>query len=185
MMGVDVDVDVDMDVDMVVALKLPLRELAVPIGSVSGTLGTGHNTGHNTVDDNDEADVAGIQLKVAHPSIEGGVVGLRLVRLADASGGVLDPGPVYDPSSDNSTHHRHDHDHDHDTGHKHDSAAILHWNVSAYERSYIDSLKLFRVGQAGGLSRDCVTRLGDHQFFLCTYSERTRPADHSSATVYQ
>lgn len=145
MMGADVDVD--MDVDVVVALKLPLRELAVPVGSVSGTLGTGHNTGHNTGDDNDEGpgNDDGIQLKVAHPSIEGGVVGLRLVRLADASGGVLDPSPVHDPSSDNSTHHRHGYDHD--TGH--DSAAILHWNVSAFERSYVDSLKLFRVGQAG------------------------------------
>lgn len=182
MMGVDVDVDVDvdMDVDMVVALKLPLRELAVPVGSVSGTLGAGHNTGHNTSNDNnDGGNDDGMQLKVAHPSIEGGVVGLRL----DASGGVLGPGPVHDPSSDNSTHHCHgyDHDHDHDTGH--DSAAILHWNVSAFERSYIDSLKLFRVGQAGGLSRDCVTRLGDHQFFLCAYSERTRAANHSSTTV--
>lgn len=139
MMGADVDVDVDMDMDMVVALKLPLRELAVPVGSVSGTLGTGYNTGHNTGDDNDEGpgNDDGMQLKVAHPSIEGGVVGLRLVRLADASGGVLDPGPDYDT------------DHDHDTGHKHDSAAILHWNVSAFERSYVDSLKLFRVGQAG------------------------------------
>lgn len=150
MMGADVDagVDVDMEVDVDVALKLPLHELAVPVGSVSGTLGTGHNTGHNTGDDNDEADVAGMQLKVAHPSIEGGVVGLRLVRLADASDGALDPGPVYDPSSDNSTHHRHDHDHDHDTGH--DSAAILHWNVSAFERSYVDEISLFCMGQAGG-----------------------------------
>lgn len=151
MMGVDVDVDVDMDmdVDVDVALKLPLRELAVPVGSVSGTLGTGHNTGHNTGDDNGEADVAGMQLKVAHPSIEGGVVGLRLVRLADASGGVLDHSPVHDPSSDHNTNH--------DTGHGYDSAAILHWNVSAFERSYVDSLKLFRVGQAGETNRPLIS----------------------------
>lgn len=128
MMGADVDVD------MVVALKLPLRGLAVPVGSVSGTLGTGYNTGHNTGDDNDEGpgNDDGIQLKVAHPSIEGGVVGLRLVRLA-ATGGLLEPSP----SSE--------HDTNHDTGHGHDSAAILHWNVSAFERSYVDSLKLFCV----------------------------------------
>lgn len=127
MMGADVDVDVD----MVVALKLPLRELAVPVGSVSGTLGTGYNTGHNTGDDNDDGGPGnddGIQLKVAHPSIEGGVVGLRLVRLADVDGG----GP---PTPDHDTDH----------GHGHDSAAILHWNVSAFERSYDDSLKLFCV----------------------------------------
>lgn len=129
---------VDVDVDMVVALKLPLRELAVPVGSVSGTLGTGYNTSNNTGDDNDEGpgNDDGIQLKVAHPSIEGGVVGLRLVRLADAFG---TPEPSFAPSPD------HDTDHDHDTGHGYDSAAILHWNVSAFERSYVDSLKLFCV----------------------------------------
>lgn len=133
MMGADVDVDVDVGV----ALKLPLRELAVPVGSVSGTLGTGYNTGHNTGDDNDEGpgNDDGIQLKVAHPSIEGGVVGLRLVRLADTSDAALDRSPDDDHSSD--------HDTKHDTGH--DSAAILHWNVSAFERSYVDSLKLFCV----------------------------------------
>lgn len=127
------------DVDVVVALKLPLRGLAVPVGSVSGTLGTGYNTGHNTGDDNDEGpgNDDGIQLKVAHPSIEGGVVGLRLVRLANVDGGLLEPSP----SSE--------HDTNHDTGHGYDSAAILHWNVSAFERSYVDSLKLFCVGQAG------------------------------------
>lgn len=144
----------NVDMDMDVALKLPLHELAVPVGSVSGTLGTGYNTGHNTGDDNDEGpgNADGIQLKVAHPSIEGGVVGLRLVRLADASGGVLDPGPVHDPSSDNSTHHRHgpDYDHDSNSEHAHDSAAILHWNVSAFERSYVDEISLFCMGQAGG-----------------------------------
>lgn len=121
------------DVDVGVALKLPLRELAVPVGSVSGTLGTGYNTGHNTGDDNDEGpgNDDGIQLKVAHPSIEGGVVGLRLERVADVDGG----GPP-----------THDHDTGHGHGHGHDSAAILHWNVSAFERSYVDSLKLFCVG---------------------------------------
>lgn len=113
------------DVDVGVALKLPLRGLAVPVGSVSGTLGTGYNTGHNTGDDNnDGGNDGGIQLKVAHPSIEGGVVGLRLVRLAGVDGG----GP---PTPDH--------------GHGHDSPAILHWNVSAFERSYVDSLKLFCV----------------------------------------
>lgn len=135
MMGADADVDVD----MVVALKLPLRGLAVPVGFVSGTLGTGYNTGHNTGDDNDggPGNDDGIQLKVAHPSIEGGVVGLRLVRVANVDGGVLDPGPDYD------TDHLTGHGYDYDTGH--DSAAILHWNVSAFERSYVDSLKLFCV----------------------------------------
>lgn len=126
MMGADADVDVD----MVVALKLPLRGLAVPVGSVSGTLGTGYNTGHNTGDDNnDGGNDGGIQLKVAHSSIEGGVVGLRLVRLAGVDGGPPTP----------------DHDTGHGHGHGHDSAAVLHWNVSAFERSYVDSLKLFCV----------------------------------------
>lgn len=123
------------DVDVGVALKLPLRGLAVPVGSVSGTLGTGYNTSNNTGDDNDEGpgNDDGIQLKVAHPSIEGGVVGLRLVRLANVDGGLLEPSP----SSE--------HDTNHDIDHGHDSAAILHWNVSAFERSYVDSLKLFCV----------------------------------------
>lgn len=132
MMGADVNVDVD----MVVALKLPLRGLAVPVGSVSGTLGTGYSIGNNTSNDNNDGGPGsdgGIQLKVAHPSIEGGVVGLRLVRLADATGGLLEPSP----SSE--------HDTNHDTGHGYDSAAILHWNVSAFEWSYVDSLKLFYV----------------------------------------
>lgn len=127
MMGADADVDVD----MVVALKLPLRGLAVPVGSVSGTLGTGYNTSNNTGNDNnDGGNDDGIQLKVAHPSIEGGVVGLRLERLAD-----VDSAPDHGP----------DHDTGHGHGHGHDSAAILHWNVSAFERSYVDSLKLFCV----------------------------------------
>lgn len=118
------------DVDVGVALKLPLRGLAVPVGSVSGTLGTGYNIGVNTSNDNNVGgNDDGIQLKVAHPSIEGGVVGLRLVRLADVDGG----GP---PTPDHGPDH----------GHGHDSAAVLHWNVSAFERSYVDSLKLFCVG---------------------------------------
>lgn len=121
------------DVDVGVALKLPLRGLAVPVGSVSGTLGTGYSIGNNTTS-NDGGNDNGIQLKVAHPSIEGGVVGLRLVRLAG-----VDSAPDHGP----------DHDTGHGHGHGHDSAAILHWNVSAFERSYVDSLKLFCVGQAG------------------------------------
>lgn len=77
--------------------------------------------------DNDEGsdDGRGLYLKVAHPFVEGGDVGLRLVHVLDGSD--LDLDLDLNPGHD----------------HGHDCAAILHWNVTALGQSYIDEIKLF------------------------------------------
>lgn len=70
-------------------------------------------------------DGSGLHLKVAHPFIEGGDVGLRLVHVLDDSD--------LDLNLDLDLNH----------GHRHDCAAILHWNVTALGQSYIGEIKLF------------------------------------------
>lgn len=127
------DPNIKMVVD--VALKIPLHGPAVSVGSqaVSGALGTASNSGDGMCNDNDNDagsdDGRGLHIKVAHPSIEGGDVGLRLVHVLDGSDLDLDLDLNLDP--------------DLDTGHGQDCAAILHWNVTALGQSYIDEIKLF------------------------------------------
>lgn len=114
---------VDVNARLDVALKIPLHGPAVSVGSqaVSGTLGTGSNSGDGMCNDNDNDegndDGRGLYLKVAHPFVEGGDVGLR--HVLDGS------------------------DLDLDTGHGQDCAAILHWDFTALGQSYIDEIKLF------------------------------------------
>lgn len=70
-------------------------------------------------------DGSGLHLKVAHPFIKGGDLGLRLVNVLDDSG--LDLGLDLNPGHD----------------HGHDCAAILHWSFTALGQSYVDEIKLF------------------------------------------
>lgn len=118
-----------------VALKIPLHGPAVSVGSqaVSGTLGTGSSSGDGMCNDNDNDegsdDGRGLHLKVTHPFVEGGDVGLRLVHVLDGSDLDLNLDLDLDP--------------DLNLGHGHDCAAILHWNVTTLGQSYIDEIKLF------------------------------------------
>lgn len=118
---------VDVNARLDVTLKIPLHGPAVSVGSqaVSGTLGTGSSSGDGMCNDNDDG--RGIHLKVTHPSIEGGDVGLRLVHVLDGSD--LNLNLNLNP--------------DLNLGHGHDCAAILHWNFTALGQSYIDEIKLF------------------------------------------
>lgn len=79
--------------------------------------------------DNEEGsdDESGLHVKVAHPFIEGGDLGLRPVNVLDDS----------DLNLDLDLNPGHDHGHD--------CAAILHWSFTALGQSYVDEIKLFRL----------------------------------------
>lgn len=123
----------DVNARLVAPLRTPLHGAAS--GSVSGALGTASSSGDGMCNDNDNDegndDGRGLYLKVAHPSIEGGDVGLRLVHVLDGSD--------LDLNLDLNLNPGHGHGH----GHGHDCAAILHWNVTTLGQSYIDEIKLF------------------------------------------
>lgn len=113
--------NVDVDARLDVTLRIPLHGAAS--GSVSEALGTGSSSGDGVCNGIEEGsnDGSGLHLKVAHPFIEGGDVGLRLVHVLDGSDLDLNP------------------------GHGHDYVAILHWSFTALGQSYVDEIKLFRL----------------------------------------
>lgn len=117
--------DVDVDARLDVTIRIPLHGAAS--GSVSGALGTGSNSGDGMCNANDAGsdDESGLHVKVAHPFIEGGDLGLRLVYVLDDSD--LDLDLDLNPGHD----------------HGHDCAAILHWSFTALGQSHVNEITLF------------------------------------------